>query len=142
MAKYKVAGNAEIKIDNSGGTLINFTNYVDSISPGPIKEVTSLDTTTFGDSAERVIAGIETSQEFSIEGPYDDQATTGPDTNLGLLVGLVGTCKFYPVGTASGKREVIMQVLCMSYTVNMAVKERVSYSATFKMDGASTIGTV
>jgi hypothetical protein len=142
MAKYKVAGNTEFKVDNSAGTLINLTNYIDTISPGPVKEMAVLDTTTFGDAAERVQAGIELSTEFTIEGPFDDTATVGPDAILGTMVGIIGTAKFYPIGTASGNREVIMQVLCTSYQVVAGAKDRVSYRAVFKLDGSSTVGAV
>jgi hypothetical protein len=117
------------------------TSHVDSIdSLG--KGVASLDTTTFADSAERVIAGMEESQEITLEGPFDDTATTGPDAVFGAIVGTIGTVEFYPHGTASGDRKMSGEFLCTTYQVQAPVKERVSYSATFKLDGTLAVTTV
>ena len=140
MAKYKVSGLTEVKIDNAGGTLINLTSYIDTISSFG-KEVDSLDVTTFADSAERIIAGIEKSQQFTISGPFDDTATTGPDATLAPRVGTLGTFEIFPIGTVSGRRKISGEALCISYKPAAAVKGRVEYEAVFKLDGASTIGT-
>lgn len=140
MAKYKVAGNTNVQIDNSGGTLLNMTSYVDTVSDVG-KEVASLDVTTFADAAERFIAGIETSSEITINGPFDDAATTGPDAVFGTLVGVISTFQIGPVGTASGARKINGEFLWTSYKVNTAVKERVTYTLVGKLDGTLTVGT-
>ena len=140
MAKYRVAGNTEIKIADSGGTLRNMTSYVDTM--GALgKEVASLDVTSFADAAEKIIAGIETSQEFTLAGHFDDTATTGPDAVFAPLVGTKASFEFYPIGTTAGRRKFSGTALELSYKITAAVKERVAYEATFKLDGTMTVGT-
>lgn len=134
MAKYKVAGVSEVSIDNSAGTLLNMTAYIDTITALG-KEITPLEVTTFADSAERFIAGIEVSQEVTISGPFDDAATTGPDAVFSTLVGTINTIRFAPAGTASGRRQITGEFLFVSYKVNSAVKERVNYELVAKLDG-------
>lgn len=134
MAKYKVAGLTEVSIDNSAGTLLNMTSYIDTISALG-REIAPLEVTTFADSAERFIAGIEVSQEVTIEGPFDDAATTGPDAVFSTLVGTINTIQFAPAGTASGRRKITGEFLFVSYKPNASVKERVSYTLTAKLDG-------
>ena len=138
MAMTPIAGTAEIKIDDSASNLRNMSAYVTSISDTG-KEITALDVTTFADSAERVLAGIELSQEFSITGPFDDTATSGPDAVFGTLVGVIADWEWHPKGTASGKRKVSGKALCTSYKTTGEAKGLTTYTTTFKVDGAVTI---
>lgn len=140
MSKFRVAGVSEVKVTNAGGTLINLSAYIDSISALG-DEVAQLDVTSFTDTGERVIAGIRTGQEFTIAGAFDNAATTGPDVTLAPLVGTLSAIEYHPSGTASGRRKFTGTALCVAYTVNAAVKERVSYECRFKMDGAVAVGT-
>ena len=140
MGKFKVSGNTIVRIDNNAGTLVTLSSYIDTI--GALgKEVQSLDVTSFADSAERIIAGIEASQEVSISGAWDDTATTGPDAVLAVLPGTIGTIEFYPKGTASGSRKISGEFLCLYYKPRGEVKGRVEYEASFKLDGTISIGT-
>ena len=140
MSRYKVAGNSMVRIDNNLGTLTNLTSYVETISALG-KEVDAIDVTAFADTAERVIAGIEKGQEFTIEGKFDDTATTGPDAVLAPLVGTLGTWEWLPKGTAAGSRKFSGEALCIRYTVEGAVKDAVKFSAVFKVDGTVIVGT-
>ena len=140
MAKFKVAGKTEVKFDDNGGTLRSMTAYVDTIEPVG-KEFDQLDVTSFADTAERVIAGIELSQEFAVEGHFDDTATTGPDAVFAPLPGTLGSFEFFPVGTSGGDRKFSCETLCLSYKITGRVKERVNYTARFKQDNAMTVGT-
>lgn len=140
MAKYRVAGNTVVQVDNAAGTVVALSAYIDSIS-GLGKEVQSLDVTAFTDTAERVVAGIEASQEWTISGGWDDAATTGPDVVLSALPGTIGTVAYYPKGTAAGSRKISGEFLCTFYRVTGEVKGRIEYEAGFKLDGTITIGT-
>ena len=110
------------------------TSYIDTISALG-REYMPLEVTTFADSAERFIAGIEVSQEVTIEGPFDDTATTGPDAVFSTLVGTINTIRFAPAGTVAGRRQITGEFLFTSYRPNAAVKERLSYTLTAKLDG-------
>ena len=140
MAKSRVAGVTVIKWDASvGGALTVMSPYVDSISAVG-RAFANLDVTGFADSAERIIVGIEESQEFTIEGAYDDAATTGPDDILATAVGGLLSFEYSPIGTASGDRKFNCEVLVLSYMVVSQVKERINYATVFKMDGSMTVG--
>ena len=142
MAKFIVAGNTVVKIDASaGGTLVNVSSFVDAISSAPGKSISPIDVTTFVDTAERFMAGIELSQEFQLEGPFDDQSPSGIDAIMATAVGTILSFEFSPIGTGATQRKVTMETLVMAYSVNAPVKERVSYTVSLKQDGAATIGT-
>jgi hypothetical protein len=142
MAKVKVAGVGEFAIEDSGGTERNLENYIDTIDAMG-KEGSTLDVSNFGDSAERFIAGIQLSQEFTIAGHYDDTATSGPDVVLAAIAGgTAGTFTYEPAGTSSGRRRITGTAFCTSYKIVAAVKERVSYEAVFKTDGAVTLAVI
>lgn len=81
MAKYPVAGNSYIEVDDSGGTPRDLSVYIQEI--GPLGEEASfLDVTGLNDTAQRVISGVGTGQELVLRGAFDDTATTGPDAVL------------------------------------------------------------
>ncbi len=141
MAKFYVAGTAEFLITNAGGTVVNLSSYIDSISTPPTPQRAALDVTTFADSAETFIAGIALSKECTFEGPFDDTAGSGPDAVFNGLIGTLTAYTLYPVGTASGARQYIGTLLITNYEPNGGVKERVSYSATGQLSGAVTVGT-
>jgi len=141
MAKFIVAGNTEFKQDDSAGTLRNLTQYIDNINNPPGKEVAQIDVTSFNDTGDRFIAGIEQTGEYTLAGHFDDTGTTGPDSVLAPLVGTLGSWEFFPVGTASGRRKYNGESLCISYRPQAAVRERVSYEARFVVDGTVTVGT-
>ena len=142
MAVFRVGGNTVVRIDASaGGTLVAITAYVKEID-GMGREYQSLDDTHFADAVERIIPGIETSQEFGLRGAFENTATTGPDAILSTAVGTLLTFEFNPVGTAAGARRFTSEVMVLSYKVNGEVKGQVSYEARLKQDGAVTVGTV
>ena len=142
MPNYKVQGNTVLRIDASaGGTLNSITTYVDRITPGFGRAYQVLDTTHFDDAAERVIAGIEQSQEFSLTGAFDDTATTGPDAIFGTAVGTALTFEFNPIGTVAGNRKFTGEVLVVAYLPSGEVKGRVNYEVRLKLDGTIVVGT-
>lgn len=138
--KFRVAGKTIIEIDNKAGTVTDLSAYVDTIS-GLGRQFASLDVTAFSDSAERIIAGIEESVEFTISGHYDNTTTTGPDAVLAPLVGTLGSFTFAPAGSTAPNRKISGESLCMRYTPSAEVKGRVEFEAVFKVDGAVTLGT-
>ena len=125
MAVFKVAGNTVIRIDASaGGTLNAFTQYVKEMDAFG-RQYEPLDDTHFDDTVERVIPGIETAQEITLRGAFDDTATTGPDAIFSTAVGTVLTFEYNPVGTAAGKRRLTTEMLVVSYHIVGEVKSEV-----------------
>lgn len=141
MAVFQVGGKTVVRIDASaGGTLVNITSYVNTMSAFG-KKVEALESTHFDDVGERVIAGLELSQEITLGGQFDDTGTTGPDAIFSTAVGTLLTFEFNPVGTAAGNRKITSEVFVMSYAPSGAVKGAVVYEVTLKQDGTVTLGT-
>ena len=141
MAKYLVSGTSIIKVDNSTGPLVLLGTAIDSVSDVG-KEVDALDVTSFADTAERMIAGIEKSREVTLEGPYEDSGSAAPDNHYSTLVGTIQTVQFNPAGTVAGRRLITGEFLCLRYEVIMAGKQPVRWRAVHKLDGTlNTTGT-
>ena len=140
MAKYPVAGNSYIEVDDSGGTPRNLSAYIEEI--GPLGEEASfLDVTGLNDTAQRVISGVGSGQELVLRGAFDDTATTGPDAVLSGIVGKTGTVSYGPAGNSSGLRKITGEFLCLSYRVISKVGDQVRFEARFKQDNAITLTT-
>jgi len=140
MGKFSVSARTVLRFDASaGGALEDKSQYIDTITPmGKLYD--QLDVSAFSDAGERVIAGIQTGQEITLEGAFDDTATTGPDAILSTAVGNILTMEYNPVGTASGARKMTGEFLVMNYVVGGNVKERVGFSTVWKLDGTVTLG--
>ena len=138
MAKNRVAGTMSFEVDNTGGTLINISAFVDGVSPvGDV--ITWIDVTQFTDTSERIIAGIRPAQEFTIRGFFDDAANADP--LLAPLIGTIGTVRFGPEGTSSGSRRLQAEALAIFYNPAGEVKGAARYEMGFKLDGSMTVGT-
>lgn len=133
--------NAVFSIDDSGGTLRTISSYVDKVDGLPggreLSEVTAL-----GDSGTKSIPGLQ-SVSFSIAGHFDSTATTGPNAVLNSLRTASSTASFEygPEGSASGKAKFSGECWLEEYTVDSTVSDKVSFSASFKVDGTVTSGT-
>lgn len=84
MAKYG-SNSVTVEVDNSSGTLVDLTEYINSINGMDIEAITE-DTTVFGDTwQENTYVGVKKANSIQIKGFYDDTATTGPDAVLNAL---------------------------------------------------------
>ena len=140
MAKYPVAGNSYIEIDDAGGTPRNLSAYVDEIEPLG-REISFLDVTGLNDAAQRIIAGPQLGQEFALRGVFDDTATTGPDAVLSGIVGSIATGSYGPAGNSSGQRRITGEFLCLSYRVISRVKHQVRFTARFRQEDSVSLNT-
>ena len=114
--------------------------YVDEIQLLGQKGV-FLDVTGLSDTAQRVIAGIQLSQDFLLRGAFDDQTITGPDAVLTGIVGLIGTVSLGPAGNSIGQRRISGEFLCLSYQVASRVNHLVKFEAHFKQDDSISLGS-
>ena len=133
MARYLVSGTSIVRVDNSTGTILSLGTAIDSVSDVG-KEVDALDVTSFADTAERFIAGIEKSREVTLEGPYEDSGSAAPDNHYSTLIGTIQTVEFNPAGTAAGRRKITGEFLCTRYEVIMVGKQPVRWRAVHKLD--------
>lgn len=84
MAKYG-SNSVTVEVDNSSGSLVDLTEYINSINGMDIEAITE-DTTVFGDTwQENTYVGVKKANSIQIKGFYDDTATTGPDAVLNAL---------------------------------------------------------
>ena len=140
MAKYPVAGNSYVEVDDAAGTPRNLSAYVDEIAPLGVA-VSFLDVTGLNDTAQRVISGVEVGQEFLLKGVFDDTVTSGPDVVLAGIVGKIGTISYGPAGNGSGQRKLSGEFLCVGYRAISKVGGQVRFVARFKQDDAISITT-
>ena len=140
MAKYPADGSSYIEVDDSGGISRNLSPYVDEIELLGQK-VAFLDVTGLSDTAQRVIAGIQLSQDFILRGAFDDQTITGPDAVLTGIVGQIGTVSLGPAGNSPGQRQISDEFLCLSYQVISRVNHLVKFAAHFKQDDNISLGS-
>jgi len=89
--------NIKVEFDNSSGTLVDMSQYITSINGVKINAPT-VDVTPLGSSAggwqKNLFGGLLQMDEITIEGFYDDTASTGPDAifkDLGCVATSGGT---------------------------------------------------
>ena len=140
MAKFPADGTSYIEVDDSGGTPRNLSPYVDEIELLGQK-VMFLDVTGLSHTAQRVIAGIQLSQDFLLRGAFDDQTITGPDAVLTGIVGQLGTVSLGPAGKSTGQRKISGEFPRLSYQVISRIKHLVKFEAHFKQDDNISLGS-
>ena len=133
--------NAVFKIDDSVGTLRTLTSYVEEVKGLPGGRELS-EVTAFGDGGAKNIPGLQ-NVEFSISGHFDSTATTGPNAVLNSLRTATATASFEygPEGGSTGNTKFSGECWLTEYTVDASVKEKVSFEASFQVDGTVTSGT-
>lgn len=133
--------DAVFSIDDSGGTLRTISGHVDNVSGLPGARALS-EVTSFGDTGEKFIPGLQNAS-FTVSGQFDTAATTGSITVLNGLRTTTATSSFEygPEGGSGGDIKYSGECWMESFTVDTSVKEKVPFSATFRVDGAVTVGT-
>lgn len=131
-----VNGTSVIRIDNSTGTILNLSDQIDTCSAIG-KEVDALEVTAFADSAERFVAGIEKSKTLELGGPYNGTSSGSliADWHYSTLVGTIQTVEINPGGTASGRRKITGEFLCVSFEVQPVNKQVARWRAVHRLDG-------
>lgn len=136
MPTFRHGKNTVFKIDDSGGTLRNISDVLNSVSFP--REVETLETTSFGSTNRSYVVGFQDAT-ISIEGSFD--ATVD-----GYLAGVVGTetslsFEYGPEGSTNGFVKLTGECFLTSYEVSGGVGDIVSFSAEFQVTGAITRGT-
>lgn len=127
-------------LDDSGGTLRNLSAFTDNVSGLPggrgLSEVTA-----FGDQGVKNIPSLVNVQ-FTASGHFDSTATTGPNAVLNSLRAATATASFEygPEGSTSTKVKFSGECWMTEYTADASVAEKVSWSASFQVNGTVTAG--
>lgn len=135
MPTFRHGKAAVFKIDDSGGTLRDISNTLNSVSFPREAEV--LETTSFGSSDRSYVVGFK-NQTISIEGSFD--ATVD-----GYLAGVLGATdslsfEYGPEGSTATYTKYTGECFLTSYETSAGVGDIVSYSAEFQITGAVTRG--
>jgi len=135
MPTFRHGKAAVFKIDDSGGTLRDISNTLNSVSFPREAEV--LETTSFGSSDRSYVVGFK-NQTISIEGSFD--ATVD-----GYLAGVLGAAdslsfEYGPEGSTSTYTKYSGECFLTSYETSAGVGDIVSFSAEFQITGAVTRG--
>jgi hypothetical protein len=135
MPTFRHGKAAVFKVDDSGGTLRNISDTLNSVTFPREAEV--LETTSFGSSDRTYIVGFKNGT-ISIEGSFD--ATVD-----GYLAGILGqdatvSFEYGPEGSTSTYTKYTGEAILTSYETSAGVGDVVSYSAEFQISGAVTRG--
>lgn len=125
--------------DSAASTLRNISPYIKTIDFNRSND--SNDTTTKGAEGHTYRPGL-TDGEISIDGLWDDTASTGSQTVLSTLVGIETTVGFEygPEGNTSTMVKYSGECILTSYVESSPVDDMVAFNATFKISGDVTIG--
>lgn len=129
------------KIDDSGGSLRDISNDVDNVSGLPSARALS-EVSSYGDAGERFIPGMQ-GASFTVTGQFNSAATTGSVTVLNGLrtYGSTATFEYGPEGGSAGKIRYTGECWMESFTCDSSAKDKVPFSATFRMDNGLTVNT-
>ena len=140
MAKYNSRVSV-FTIDDTGSTDRDISAYISRLEGLPgVRELNEV--TALGDSGRKFIAGLE-NVKITLEGHYDDTATTGPDAILGPLSRhtLAVDFTYGPKGSTGGFTKYSGAVWVEDYQITGRVGDEVTWRATLQVDGVVTRGT-
>lgn len=128
--------SAAFKLDNSSGSLVDYSAYLEDISFP--RSVETAETTTFGSSAKSYITGLSDAT-ISLSGKFDSAS----DATLAAVLGQSATLSFEygPAGSASGAVKYSGEAIMTSYEVGATVGDVVTASVELQVTGTITRGT-
>jgi hypothetical protein len=138
---FRHGKNAVLKLDNSSGSLVDLSAYLDEISMP--RSIETGETTTYGTSAKTYITGLSDAT-ISLSGKFDSTADAHFSGILSaLLAGTIDSVSFEygKEGSASGRVKYSGEALLTSYEVSSPVADVVTFSAELQVTGAITRGT-
>lgn len=132
---------AYFAVDDSGGTLRELSPDVNNVTGLPGAAALS-EVTAFGDAGERFIRGLQGLQ-FTATGNFNSTATTGTATVLNgiRLSEVTSSFEFGPEGNDTGDVKYSGECWLESFTIDVAVADKVPFSAQFRLDDGLTVGT-
>lgn len=127
----------DFRIDDSGGTLRDISNHVNKVTFN--RDAPEIDVTTFQDTARTYIPDFD-GATLSIEGNANATVMSYLHGILGLSA--TSTFNYGPEGTASGKRKMTGECVCINVTEDgAAAGKQNTFTAQFRVSGAVTFTT-
>lgn len=127
--------------DSGGSTLRNLSPHINNVTFSRSND--THDTTTYGQEGHTFIAGL-TNGTISVDGFWDDTASTGSATVLDSLVGLDAVTlgfEYGPEGNANGAVKYSGECILASLDYADPVADLVTFSAQLQISGTVTVGT-
>jgi predicted secreted protein len=138
---FRHGKNAVFKLDNSSGTLVDLSAYLDEISMP--RSIETGETTTYGTSAKTYVTGLSDAT-VSLSGKFDATADAHFSGIISALsAGTIDSVSFEygKEGSASGRVKYSGEAIVTSYEVSSPVADVVTFSAELQVTGAITRGT-
>lgn len=132
---FKHGSKAVVKIDNSSGTPVDLSTYINKFSMP--REVDTAEVSTFGKTSKVKIAGLKDGKATA-EGPWD---ATLEAHMQGILGFETATIDYNPEGTTTGTRNIKCESILVSYEPSSDIGDAASWKAEFELTGDATIGT-
>ena len=131
------------QVTDTGGTLRDLSSFISSVDGLPGERELN-EKTALGDAGRKWIGGLE-NVTVTIEGHFDDTATTGPDAVLGALRthDTAVAFDYGPEGNSTASSDIKYSGTCFvrSYVVSSRVGDIVGWRAELQVDGVVTKGT-
>jgi hypothetical protein len=128
--------NTVISLDNSAGTPVDISAICDTVGSLDLTKA-SIDTTAFGDTATKFVAGMGQSPAVSVSGPYDKTLVDGVVAAQGAL----RTLKVSFGGGGPGTPYVSGECLIQGVSLSTSASGRVDWSGTLQVTGGLSTGT-
>lgn len=133
MSRYG-SKDLKVEVDNSGGSLVDLSNYVTSISGISVEAILE-EGTAFGDTwVEQLFTGNKQSAAITLGGFYDDTASTGPD----VILNAIGDTRTVKV-TFGSTKSYSVEAIITSYSWAPAVKTLTKFSCVLTPTGTVTL---
>jgi len=137
VAKYS-SSSVSVVIDNSSGSGVNLTQYIQTIGGFDIEAQTE-ESHSFGDSwVENLATGIRRGSDLVIGGIYDDTSTTGPDAILNAVASAPSTSTRTVVLTYGGSKTSTFEANILRYNRTPVRNELTKFECTLQVTGAVT----
>lgn len=125
-------------LDNSAGTLIDLSAYVDHVDVPEDQEMH--DTTTFGKNARTFLPGLR-SGTVSISGKWDTVIEAHMAGLLALQTGASATFEYGPEGNTTGNRRITGECFLTKYEPPAQVDGVTPFTAEFQVTDTITRNT-
>lgn len=124
------------KLDNSGGTLVDLSSYIDNVDFP--RDAALLETTTLGATSKTYIPGFKNAT-IAIKGHWDSGATA-IDAHMSAILGQAATVSFEygPEGSTVGMVKYTGESIVTKFNVTTPVGGVVDWSADLQVSGAVT----
>lgn len=141
MATFIPSKLTVVKLDDSGGSLTDISQYVNSVTFS--MELEEMETTCFGATSRTFIPGFAAAS-VSMSGNWDRTFDAFASAIYAAFqAGTLATISFeyHPEGTSAGDRKYTCELVMTTWEPGSEIDDPVAWSADFRVSGTVTPGT-